>query len=280
MLKLPGRKKKLHQPEIKNVYSYFQAIYMSFYSSDLYADVGLRWKGFSIFYLVLVCCIASIPLVAKEYIVQKQNFDDKLIPLVKKIPPLKIIKGKISVDVPLPYTINEVGTDTPYIIIKEKVTPEFIDSTPAKIIVSKDAIYSKVLVSDKPQKNEFSDKDTGIITPEQLIVLYSKIKFYLLFLLYPIISMIAFGTSVVSLLVLSYLMCFFCKVVLRFSVKFQVSARLMFVASTPQLFLFFIAYALNLTGYTVSLLLFTVLMLYYFFGLRSFKMNMKQMVVV
>src|SRR5476651_2545843 len=43
------------------VYGYWKALYMSFYSRRLYVDIGKRWHGFGLVYLLLAIAVLSLP---------------------------------------------------------------------------------------------------------------------------------------------------------------------------------------------------------------------------
>ena len=86
-------------------YSTWNALALSFYSRDLYVDVGKNWKGTGFGALFLILVLVFLPRAAS---VQWQVVHE-LPGYLKKIPDFKIEKGVFSADVQQPYTL-EIGT--------------------------------------------------------------------------------------------------------------------------------------------------------------------------
>ena len=86
-------------------YSGWQAVYMSFFSGDIYRDVARNWRGVG--YLYLLCLVAgtwAVIAFAGQLIVNT-GLDKYVQPVVSKWPTVTVKNGKLSIDKPTPYII-------------------------------------------------------------------------------------------------------------------------------------------------------------------------------
>ena len=79
-------KKSVLKPIDKPAYSYWSALWKSFYSRRLYVDVGKRWSGFGILYLLLVIALLSLPFYLRVLQSVNQSFQEQIIEPSVKIP--------------------------------------------------------------------------------------------------------------------------------------------------------------------------------------------------
>ena len=104
----------------RRVFKYWEALYLAFYSSRLYVDVGKRWRGFGLAYFFLVIAIAVIPLSIKSILMLNAYFDDQIIFPLQKMPQFEIKNGKLSFDSFMPYLIKNKNGDV-VIVVDDKV---------------------------------------------------------------------------------------------------------------------------------------------------------------
>lgn len=84
---------KLANSSIKRKFSPWKAVYLAFYSADIYIDAARSWKGLGFQYLVLLLvCLWTVTALNVHFIVSAY-LDDYLIPLVEQIPELMITNG-------------------------------------------------------------------------------------------------------------------------------------------------------------------------------------------
>lgn len=84
---------------VERKYSIWNALVLSFYSRDLYADVGRAWKGTGYVYLVLILAIVSF-----FYAVDFQFAAiDKVPGFAEKVPEFQIVNGQFSTSALQPY---------------------------------------------------------------------------------------------------------------------------------------------------------------------------------
>ena len=91
----------------KKRYSVIQAIYMAFYSGDLYQDVAERWHGVGAAYLLLLVTLCWVPMLIKIHIGFADFASHDAPKIIGQIPPITIDKGKVSTTVDMPYFIKD-----------------------------------------------------------------------------------------------------------------------------------------------------------------------------
>jgi hypothetical protein len=88
-------------------FSIFHPLYMSFYSGELYQDVGRKWKGVGLGYLFLVMAILQVPMAVKIHVGFSKWVETGASQVVDKIPQININHGEVSTNVETPYYIQE-----------------------------------------------------------------------------------------------------------------------------------------------------------------------------
>jgi hypothetical protein len=86
-------------------YNIFQAIFMSFYSRNLYRDVALNWGGKTFLYLLMLLSLSWIYFVVQVQIVVNQQYEKQSDKFISQIPVLIFKNGKVSTPEPQPYYI-------------------------------------------------------------------------------------------------------------------------------------------------------------------------------
>lgn len=88
-------------------FSLFHPLYMSFYSSELYQDVGRHWKGVGLGYLFLAMAILQLPMAAKIHMGFSKWVATGANEIVDQIPQINVNHGEVSTNVETPYYIKE-----------------------------------------------------------------------------------------------------------------------------------------------------------------------------
>ena len=86
-------------------FSILHPLYMSFYSAELYRDVGRNWKGVGLGYLLLAMALLQLPLAVKIHIGFSKWVETGANEVVDKIPQINIRHGEVSTNVETPYFI-------------------------------------------------------------------------------------------------------------------------------------------------------------------------------
>lgn len=274
------------------VYGYWSALYRSFYSRRLYVDVGKRWKGLGIVYLLLVIAVLAIPLSVRMGLEFNKTYNEQLIEPLTQIPVFQIQNGDVQFDHPMPYLIKNDKNQVIIIIDStgkiNNFTPEYPD---LKILITKTTLYFKI-----PTPSLFSMQEgMGQAVPlaqsfgKEMNVVFdgkriasedgvSSIKYFTYLLIYPIVIAILYSIFLTMLLVIAFLGQVFSRIFFSFEISFLKSSRLLMVASTPMLLVLIIDLAVDWFFAGFGIILIALLTAYYSFALYSLRAESKQMV--
>lgn len=275
------------------MYSYWQALFMSFYSGSLYVDVAKRWRGFGVLYLLLVIAIASIPLSVRIIYDFNQYFDEQMVLPLTKLPPLYVQNGGVVFDKPMPFFIkNKTGAVVAIVDTTGKV--KNIDSTYPQltILITKDKLYYR-----PPKFHLFFDASRAMKAEDTLVQPLDKasnevfdgkawiassgimtLKLITELLVYPLIMMFLFGMYVVLMLALAFIGQLFAQIIFKFRVPYKMAARIFLVASTVQVAVFFTLLTTNVVFPGVGLLYMVLLAVYFNYGVLCVKRESSKMV--
>lgn len=270
-------------------YQYWQALYLSLFSSQIYVDVAKRWKRFSLGYLLLLFAIISIPLAVRMTVDFNQFFNEKVLLPVQKLPVFSLQNGLVSLDKPMPYFVkNDAGDVISIIDTTGKITG--IDNTypQLSVLITKDTLYyrsppSAYFIPDsaKPINVHPFDKQMNQIFNGSEWINSSGIKnVNLLFemAIYPSLVLLFFSMALVLLLCLAIVAQLVATLFFKLSLSYFQAFRLLMVSSTLQILVLFFFITANLMFPWVGLLLVTLLAVYYGFALISLKRSSFMMV--
>lgn len=116
---------------------------LSFFSRELYRDVGLNWKGVGFGYLFLLLAICTVPGMFK---LQKglSNFIDEQSPqFINQVPKITIEKGEVHIDEPQPYYITVPDSNKIVAIIDTTGQIQSLDNTDAFVLLTKTKLLSR-----------------------------------------------------------------------------------------------------------------------------------------
>ncbi|KTD19302.1 Protein of uncharacterised function (DUF1189) [Legionella lansingensis] len=276
------------------LYNYLQALVLSFFSNRLYVDVGKRWKGFGILYLLFVTCLLAIPFAVRINLEFNNFFEEQIINPLKQIPPLYIQNGKVSLDKPMPYLIKnkkgEVVTiidttgeinaiddrypDLTTLITKDKFfyrvpPPHFFFAKGVQPI--KNPVYSQTLSESINQvfDGEAWIKSSGI----------ERIKWLSQVIVYPTIALLFFVIFLILFLVFALMGQFVAKLFFNLTISYKQTCRLLMVAATPQIVVLLLGLTFNLLFPGFGLLLLVLLFGYFCFAVISLKRESQKLVV-
>lgn len=290
-----NKEKNALKPIDTPAYSYWSALYMSFYSRLLYVDVGKRWKGFGIFYLILVIALCSIPFALRMGFSLNQSFKDQITDPLSKIPVFYIQNGEVLFDKPMPYLIKNDQGEVVVLIDTTGKNNDFPAQYPyLTILINKDQISLKVpslklfnMTEKKPSRGvplvQKFDKGTNVVFDGKSIAEQSSIKelkFFSQLMIYPMIVSIFFSIFVIFFLVLAFLGQVFSNIFFSFNVTFPQSCRLLTVAGTPMLLLLLILLTLNSIFQGSGFILLALLIVYYSFALYSLRSESRRIAKV
>lgn len=287
--------------ENERVYSYIKALLLSFYSSNLYVDVGKRWKGFGLLYLLMIIVIFSTPIWYHTTMYMNQYYSDKIIEPLYKVPTIYIQNGEVQFDKKMPYFIRDKQGQV-VLIIDTKADPKTYFSAFPQLttVISKNSVFYTPPPSpfrmNQPQASQKSkianvyetrlDEHTSQAFNGKDWVTHSSLYSlrYLILVVTPL-SIIGFlyMVYVVLLAVAALFGQFVAQVFFSFNIKFKQSSRLMAVSSTPlTLFLFTSIASVLIFGFKIpyaGIIALALLAFYFNYAVFSLKRESQRMAI-
>ncbi|HEX9425065.1 MAG TPA: DUF1189 family protein [Pyrinomonadaceae bacterium] len=215
-------------------YSIFHAFVLSFFSKSFYQDVGQRWRGTGLAFLLVVLALVWIPTTIKLHWTLSRFVKDYAPRITKQIPAITISNGKVSTDVPTPYFINDPDTGTPMIIIDTTGQYESLDNTPAKVLLTR----SKIMTQQRAETRVYDLSDV-----KSFYVDHVQVEGWLAFgarwfalVAYPLVLVFSFIFRTIQVLIYALFGLVFASL-LNAKLSYQTLMRLAAVSLTPVLLL-------------------------------------------
>ena len=289
---MPEEIKALREVD-KPFYRYWQALYHSFFNSRLYVDVGKRWRGFGILYLLLLMFVVTLPFsIRVSHDFQKFFMEDLVQPL-QQLPMLYIQNGIVTLDKPMPYIIkNKSGQAVAIVDTTGKINTIDNSNPHLNILITKDRLFYRF-----PSPQFFFDTNTQPMNTPIYLYPFSKqsnsvfdgkawikgsnilsLKYFFSALIYPTVALVFFGVFLVVLLAFALMGQFIAKL-LNFSLNYRQACRLMMVSVTPFMVVLWTYLTLGSLNNKYGFLLPLILILYFCFAVLSLKRESQKMVV-
>ncbi len=145
-------------------YSILHIPVMSFFSKDLYRDVGLNWRGICFGYLLLLLAVCWIPVMVKIHLGLSEFVKEEAPKVITQVPTLTIKNGIASIDEPQPYYIMVPDSNDVFAIIDTTGTvTSLADSNALMLITKTEAIFKE----NEAQTRTFSFADIKDFTLTQ-----------------------------------------------------------------------------------------------------------------
>ena len=275
------------------VYRYWEALYKSFYSRQLYVDVGKRWRGFGLLYLLLAVAVLSIPFAIRVSFTLNKSYNEQIIEPLLLLPTVYVQNGEASFDKPMPYLMNNKKNQVIAIIDTTGQVKKFSSQYPyLNILITKNAFYFKI---PTPQffSSAIADPDSGVplsqsfgkgenfvfdgkkIVEENSI---TRFKYFSQLMTYPMIIAMFYSMFVILFLVLAFLGKVFSDTFFAFHLSFKQSSRLFIVATTPMLFLLIMMLTIDKVFPGLGFILLALLAAYFSFAIYSLRAESRQVV--
>ncbi|WP_419418799.1 DUF1189 family protein [Legionella sp. D16C41] len=276
-------------------YNYLQALYLSFFSNRLYADVGRRWRGLSITYLLLVFLIVGLPFAIRIILNFNDYFENKFILPLKSLPPIYIQNGEVSLNKPMPYfikdkagkviaivdttgTIKQIDNKYPDLFIliqRDGLVYRLPDLQPAIEGNNKNlALQTSKVVFDK-NMNQYFDSNQWLKTSG-----VGKLKLISQLIIYPSVVFALFFMYLVFFLIIALLGQVIALAIFRFTITYKQAFRLLMVAATPHLTILMLALAFNQMVVGLGFFLVILIAIYFSYAVLSLKQDSKKLVNV
>lgn len=254
------------------IYSTIQALYLSFYSRDLYQDIVRNWKGLCLPYLFFILMIFWIPETMNMDRKASDFIADECPGYVEQTPEITIAGGEVSIKEEMPYTIYDKKNKTPFAVIDTTGKTTSLDNTSAYVLVTKNMLILRV-AEKEVRSLPLSDVSDVIITRKLIYDWIDVFKNFIIALLFPLMLLISFGFHIVQVILLSFLGGNFAKY-FNVNLDFRALMRLSAVAFTPPVLLEAVHAILDIPYPYSSFLSFIIAAgyLYYAIGSNSEKM--------
>jgi hypothetical protein len=145
-------------------YSILHIPVMSFFSKDLYRDVGLNWRGTCLGYLLLLLAVCWIPWMVKTHMGLSKFVKDYAPKIVSQVPTITIKDGLASIDEPQPYYILVPDTNDVFIIIDTTGTITSLADSNALVLITKTEV---IFAENEGETFSFADTDIKDFTLSQ-----------------------------------------------------------------------------------------------------------------
>jgi hypothetical protein len=247
-------------------YSIWHIPFMSFYSSDLYRDIGLNWKGICFGYLVLLLAVCWVPGAVQVHLLLSSLIQNEAPDIVSQMPTITIKDGIATSDVPQPHTITSPKTGKTLVIIDSTGKYTSLDKTDALALITKDRVFLKWanevntiefknikdLKIDRQQLNEWID-----MAGKYLPVIY-YVRFFVQSFALKMTQLLIFGA--IGLFIASWM-----KINLRYAAALRLSAA----AITPGIVIETIGNNIGIPIPYADTLLILVAMWFLYFGIKA-----------
>lgn len=276
------------------VFGYWKALYLSFFSKRIYVDVGKRWKGLGLLYLLLSIALFCIPLCLKIAYDFNRDFEQTLVNPILLLPDFYIQNGQVSFDKPMPYLVkNDKGQVVGIIDTTDKIK-DFSNEYPyLNILVNKHKMYFRlpapqvmgISVNDVSKPITMSqpfDKNMNMVFNGEQVVKDSSIyglKILSSLMVYPLVALFLYSFLVVIFLVLAFLGQVFARIFFSFKMDFKKSSRLFMVSTTPMVLVLNLFLFMNWMFPGSGFVLLAILVFYFSYAIYSLRSESQQVVV-
>ena len=113
-------------------FSFWHALYLSFFSKEFYQDVGRRWPGVGLAYLFFLLVLAWLPLMVKLHLGMQSFARDHAPKIIQQLPRITITKGVVETDPPGRHEIKDPDGKT-FLIIDPSIETLNLDELPSVV---------------------------------------------------------------------------------------------------------------------------------------------------
>jgi hypothetical protein len=246
---------------------------MSFYSATLYRDVIENRQNLGLCYLLFLVMLGVMPLSGRVMVAFNDFFKQDILFPMQSLPLLTIQDGEISYHQAMPYFIKNSKGDVVSVIDTTGVVSDFNAIYPQlNILVTKHQIafrppnYRQFLglardVRDNPIDTRIFDKEiNGLFSGTEWVTSsgISTLNMLMQIMIFPCIVLFYFFVFALMLLVFAAINQLYGDIFFKLKLSFKMSYRLLVVAVTPALMLFFVMRSMGITapgmGFTYGIL--------------------------
>lgn len=173
---------------------------LSFFSGELYRDVGLNWKGVGFGYLFLLLAICTVPRMFKIQRSLSNFIDEQSPPFISQVPEITIEKGEVHVDKPQPCYITVPDSNEIIAIIDTTGQIQSLDNTDAFILLTKTKLISRQNKSES-RTYDLVNVQHFVLDQDKITGWLNTIKRILVPFLYPFVLLGSFIFRIIQSLI-------------------------------------------------------------------------------
>ncbi len=278
------------------LYSYWKALYLALFSRRLYVDVAKRWQGFGVIYCLTLLMIVVVPFSVQSMMKLNKEMSGNLLIPFSKIPKLQVVDGAFIFNEKMPYVIKNEEGDAIVIIDTTGQINKITEKYPKLVMLITKHVYyfrspklSNLLegaenqLPIEPYKiTEYTMKKTqqGVfdahawLKESKLVIM----KNLLIAVVYPFVLFSFFGFLLPILIALATMGQVASSLVFKYKIKFKPACRLMMVASTLGVSVFFCLKMAGICSNQSRLFCMTLIFVYFNFGIVSVKRESQYLV--
>jgi hypothetical protein len=240
---------------------------LSFFSKDLYRDVGLHWKRICFGYLFLLLAICWIPSMVKIHTGFAGFVKNDAPTVVDQVPEITITDGQVSINEPQPYFIRVPDSNEIIAVIDTTGTIESpADANTFFLLTNNSMIIKK---SDfETQTIDLSQIESFTVSGEGIMKLLRITKKYLVIILYPLTLLSSYVYRIIQALIYAAIGLLFassCKV----SLSYGALLRLAVAAMTPCMIIKTVFALAGVAFPCIGILYIMITLAYLYFGVYA-----------
>ena len=121
---------------------------LSFFSDELYFEVGRTWRGTCLGYLLFLTAVCFVPYMAKIHTWYTHFLDDVAPAIIAQLPELRIIDGEMSLTAAQPYFIIDPETERVVVAIDTTGAFTSLKDTTAPVLITKTKVFTRSIDAD------------------------------------------------------------------------------------------------------------------------------------
>ena len=240
---------------------------LSFFSQDLYRDVGLHWKRICFGYLFLLLAICWIPSMVKIHTGFSAFINDLAPPFVDQVPEITITDGQVSIEEPQPYFIRVPDNNDVIAVIDTTGSIETPEDANAFFLLTNNSMI--IRKSDfETQTIDLSQVKSFTIDSADITSWLHTAQKYLVIILYPLALLSSYVYRIIQALIFAAIGLLFassCKV----SLSYGALLRLAVVAMTPCIIIKTVFALAGVYFPCIGLLYIVITLAYLYFGVYA-----------
>lgn len=250
-------------------YNIFQAIFMSFYSKDLYRDVAAHWGAKVFLYLLMILALSWILPVTQVQLALNLAYSQNSDKIVDQMPVITIKDGKVSTPENRPYVITSPTTKENVVVIDTSGQYTTLEQAKASVLLTETAV---IMQSDPHEIKTYQiHKDVNMVVNPKVISAY--VQDYLGYVWIPLfiaLLLVAYLYRIFQALIYAVIGLLF-GAIAGTSLTYGQIVQITLVAITPALILSCVLDALAITFPYQILLYFVITMVYLCYGVCANK---------